>query len=52
MVFSFEQVRNGKFYTQKKLEVYYIIEDETIETVTVYVFFGNFKEPDTIEFVA
>lgn len=41
-VFTFNNIHNEKYYEQKKLEVYYIIEDERIITVTVYVFFGKF----------
>lgn len=52
MIFSYDQERNGKFYDQKKLEVYYIIEHETIITVTVYVFFGNFRESNIIDLIA
>ena len=44
-VFTFNAERNGKFYKEKKLEVYYTIEKETIITITVYVFFGNFEKP-------
>ena len=42
-VFGFRNLRNGKFYEEKKVEVFYITEMETIITVTVYVFYGNFK---------
>ena len=41
-VFIFDNVRNGKYYREKKLEVYYIIEHGKIITVTVNVFFGKF----------
>ncbi len=41
-VFAFEAVRNGKYYDEKKLEVYYVIEQQIIITVTVYVFYGKF----------
>lgn len=40
--FSFEAFRNGKYYEEKKLEVYYVIEQQIIITVTVYVFYGKF----------
>lgn len=42
-VFPFNAERNGKFYKQKKVEVYYLIENDIIITVTIYVFFGNFE---------
>ena len=41
-VFSFQQNRNGKFYEEKKIEVIYIVENDVIITITVYVFFGKF----------
>ena len=41
-IFSYANTRNGKFYDDKKIEVYYLIEQEIIITVTVYVFYGKF----------
>lgn len=41
-IFSFNNFRLGKFYKEKKVEVYYIIEGENIYTVTIYVFYGKF----------
>ena len=43
MVFDFKKMRNEKFYEEKKLEVFYLIEVETIITITVYVFYGKFN---------
>jgi hypothetical protein len=43
-IFSFNKERNGFFYEQKRVEVYYVIEYEKIITVTVYVFFGKWEE--------
>ena len=40
--FAFNKERNGKYYEQKKLEVYYTIEQQRIITITVYVFYGKF----------
>jgi hypothetical protein len=40
-VFNFQGERLGKYYEQKRVEVFYIIEDEEIVTVTVYVFYGK-----------
>lgn len=42
-VFNFNKFRNGKFYEQKKLEVFYLIENNEIITITVYVFYGKFE---------
>ena len=41
-VFPFAAERNGKYFEEKKLEVYYVIENNIIITVTVYVFYGKF----------
>jgi hypothetical protein len=40
-VFEFNNLRNNKFYKQKRIEVIYTIEDEQIVTITVYVFYGE-----------
>ena len=40
--FTFNTERNGKYYDEKKLEVYYLIENGIIITITVYVFYGKF----------
>lgn len=41
-IFAFDTKRNGKYFEEKKLEVYYVIENNIIITVTVYVFYGKF----------
>jgi hypothetical protein len=43
LILDFRQERNGKQYEQKKIEVYFIEENKTIITVTVYVFYGKFN---------
>jgi hypothetical protein len=42
-VYEFNQERNGKIYKQKRVEVFYLIENEIIITVTVYVYYGNWE---------
>jgi len=42
-VYEFKQERNGKYYEQKRVEVFYFIEKNTIITVTVYVFYGKWE---------
>lgn len=42
-VYDFKQNRNNKYYPQKRIEVFYIIEKEVIITVTVYVFYGTWE---------
>ena len=43
-VFRFAQKRNGIFYTQKKVEVYFVEEDGIMTTVTEYVFYGSLRK--------
>jgi len=43
-VYDFKQQRHGKFYEQKRVEVIYTLEEETMVTVTVYVFYGKWEE--------
>ncbi|MBW1669652.1 MAG: DUF4258 domain-containing protein [Deltaproteobacteria bacterium] len=42
-VYKFKQERHGKYYEQKRVEVFYIIEENLIITVTVYVFYGKWE---------
>jgi hypothetical protein len=44
MVFDFHNERNGVYYEQKRVEVYYIMECGTAVTVTAYVFYGKWEE--------
>ena len=41
-IYDFDKERNGKHFRQKKLEVYYLIENDIAITVTVYVYYGIF----------
>ncbi len=41
--YPFNRTRGGKYYEQKRVEVFYTIEGDTIITVTAYVFFGHWK---------
>lgn len=41
--FDFKQKRLGKYYSQKRVEVYYTAEKDLIITVTVYVFYGKWE---------
>lgn len=43
-VFTFKQERLGKYYEEKRVEVVYVEENNTIITVTVYVFYGEWKD--------
>jgi hypothetical protein len=42
-VFEFHELRNNKFYEQKRIEVIYTIENDTFVTITVYVFYGKWE---------
>jgi len=42
-VFEFGRSRHGKPFEQKRVEVLYSLEEETIITVTVYVFYGKWE---------
>lgn len=39
--YDLKQQRQGRYYDQKKVEVFYTIEGDVIVTVTVYVFYGK-----------
>jgi hypothetical protein len=43
-IYPFEQDRLGTYYKQKRIEVIYLIENEVIVTVTVFVFYGEWME--------
>jgi hypothetical protein len=43
-VFTFKKERLGKYYEEKRVEVIYVEEGELIVTVTVYVFYGEWKD--------
>ena len=42
-VFEFDRTRHGKYYRQKRVEVFYLQEGDELITVTVYVFFGAWE---------
>jgi len=43
-IYPSQDQRQGKFYEQKRVEVFYIIEKDFVITVTVYVFYGKWGE--------
>ena len=43
-VYKFNKERNNVFYKQKRVEVFFIVENNIIITVTVYVFYGKWEE--------
>lgn len=42
-VYNFKQKRLAKYYEQKKIEVFYTVEQGKIITITVYVFYGKWE---------
>jgi hypothetical protein len=42
-IYDFKQNRQNKYYDHKKVEVFYLIEEDKIITVTVYVFYGKWE---------
>lgn len=45
-VYDFSQERQGKFYEQKRVEVFYVVEGGVAITATVYVFYGRWELSD------
>jgi hypothetical protein len=43
-VYEFKKERHGRNYDQKRVEVFYVMEEDLIVTVTVYVFYGKWEE--------
>lgn len=43
-IYSFDRERLGRFHKQKRIEVIYLIENDVIVTVTVFVFYGEWME--------
>lgn len=43
-IYDFGQKRQGQMYSQKRVEVFYLIEDNHIITVTAYVFYGRWED--------
>ena len=42
-IFDFKQTRLGRYYEQKKIEVFFAVEGDVIVTATVYVFYGKWE---------
>jgi hypothetical protein len=43
-VYEFKKNRLDRYFEQKRVEVFYTIEGDTIVTITVYVFYGKWEE--------
>jgi hypothetical protein len=43
-IYDFKQKRHNKYFYQKRVEVFYMIEKNIIITVTVYVFYGKWEK--------
>lgn len=42
-VYDFNQKWQNNYYEQKRVEVFYVVEEDFIVTVTVYVFYGKWE---------
>jgi len=42
-IYQFKDKRHGRYYEQKRVEVFYAVEEDIIITVTVYVFYGKWE---------
>lgn len=42
-IYDFKYTRHNKYYEQKRVEVFYTIEENVNVTVTVYVFYGKWE---------
>ncbi len=42
-IYNFKHERLGKYYEHKRVEVIYVEEKDVVVTVTVYVFYGEWK---------
>jgi hypothetical protein len=42
-VYEFGRRRGGRNYEQKRVEVFYALEGEEANTITVYVFYGRWE---------
>lgn len=45
-IYEYKKERLGKYYEQKRVEVFYMVERNKIVTITVYVFYGKWEEQD------
>ena len=45
-IYDFKKDRLGKYYEQKRVEVYFVVEGDVTITVTVYVFYGKWEIED------
>jgi hypothetical protein len=45
-VYKYDQQRLNTFFEQKRVEVIYTVEHDRIVTITVYVFYGSWKEKE------
>lgn len=43
-IYNFNQKRHNRYYEQKRVEVFYTIENDIIIPITVYAFYGKWEE--------
>jgi hypothetical protein len=44
MIYPYDQERLGRYYPEKRVEVFYTVEANVMVTVTVYVFYGKWED--------
>jgi hypothetical protein len=44
--YDFRKNRLGRYYDQKRVEVFFVVEGDVTVTVTVYVFYGKWEIED------
>ena len=42
-IYEFKGKRHSRYYEQKRVEVFYVVQEDLIITVTVYVFYGKWE---------
>jgi hypothetical protein len=42
-VYKFDRLRGGKHHEQKRVEVFFALNGDEVNTVTVYVFYGRWE---------
>ena len=45
-VFTYKRIKKGKYYEQKRVEVIYAMEKDVAVTVTVYVYYGKWRNAE------
>jgi len=44
--YEFKEIRLGRYYEHKRVEVFFVVEGDVIVTAAVYVFYGKWERDD------